>query len=182
MAWNGGVTTSDPFPTIAGIVIDDSACEVDDLAFCGGVQVTVPGDRPWDQLVQLAVASDWVGLEALAGWTGSVADAVRADLAAYGQTLGDTLSSVRTWDGRADAQKTFPAADCRLGDPDSPLLERFGDTIRYEILDVSFLFRQGDLTAPVRDGDLAGLLVIEPGSRVPLGTVSAAVTGRPTNG
>lgn len=167
-----GMLPIEPLKTpIAGIVVDDSACEVDDLAFCGGVQVTVPGGEPWAGLVELAVASDWVGIEALASWPGTVADAVRANASAHGQAVADTLSSVRTWDRRSDAQKSFPAADCRPGDPGSPLLERLADGPRYEILEVSFLFRQGDLTTPIPDGDLADLLGVEPGTRVPLGAV-----------
>lgn len=178
------MTTFDPStPARAGIIVDDSACAVDDLAFCGGVQVTVPADRSWGSLVELAVASDWVGVEALADREGTVADAVRANATAYGQCVGDTLSSVRTWDRKADTQKTFPAADCRLGDLTSPLAERLGaDGFRYEILDVSFLFRQGDLTTPVRDGDLARLLAVESGARVPLGAVTEAIKGSSEDG
>lgn len=163
---------------ISGIVVDDSACEVDDLAYCGGVQVTVPPIEGWDDFVERAVASDWVGVEALSGIPGTVGDAVRANAAAHGQAVADTIVSVRTWDRAADAQKTFPLVDCKFG----PHSSRFQETLpdgseRFELLDVCFLFRQGDLTNPIRDGALAEALGIEVGGRVALGAVREAVQG-----
>lgn len=161
---------------ITGIVIDESACETDDLAFCGGVQVTVPGTDLWDGFVERAVASDWTGVEALSGIPGTVADAVRTNASAHGQSIADTLTSVRTWDRTTDAQHTFPMADCGFGDGTSVLQERQADgTYRYDVLDVSFLFRQGDLTLPIRDASLAALLGVDLHSRVQLRAVRDAL-------
>lgn len=161
---------------ITGIVVDDSACEIDDLAYCGGVQVTVPAGEGWDALVARAVASEWVGIEALSGIAGTVGDAVRANAAAHGQAVADTVVSVRTWDRFADAQKTFPLADCHFGPDTSRFLETLVDGAgRFEILDVSFLFKQGNLTTPIRDEALAGALGIDVGGRVPLGAVRDVV-------
>ena len=163
---------------ITGIIVDDSACEVDDLAYCGGVQVSVPGYEGWDDFVARAVASDWVGIEALSGIPGTVADVVRVNGAAHGQAVADTLVSVRTWDRSLDAQKTLPLVDCNFGPGTSRLLETLGDgSRRFQLLDVSFLFKQGDLTTPIRDGALADALGIERGGRVPLGAVRAAMRG-----
>lgn len=164
------------FPTRTGMVrspihIDDSACDPDDLAQCGGVSVTVPGDQPWDELVALAVDSDWTGVEWLSGVPGDVASAVRGNTAAYGQSVSDTVASVRTWDRLNDAQRTFAWADCQFGDGTSRFQEQLPDgQERYEVLDVIFLFRQGDLTPPLSD-DLAAALGAPSGSRVPLSQV-----------
>lgn len=161
---------------ISGIVVDDSACEVDDLAPCGGVEVSVPAGQEWDALVARAVASDWVGIEALSGLPGTVGDAIRVNASAHGQAVADTLVSVRTWDRSVDSQKTFPLIDCHFGHRTSRFLEELTDgSERFEILDVVFLFREGDLTTPVRDRDLAALLGIDVGVRVPLGDVRAAM-------
>ncbi len=161
---------------ITGIVVDDSACESDDLAFCGGVQVTVPATDSWAGFVARAVDSEWVGIEALAGIPGTVADAVRGNAAAHGQSIADTLASVRTWDRSTDAQRTIPVADLELRDGGSPLSEPMPDgTARYELLEATFLFRQGDLTGPIRDAHLAALLGIDEGERVPLTTVRDAM-------
>lgn len=160
------------------IVVDDSACEVDDLAPCGGVTVTVPGDQGWDELVALAVESSWPGIEALSGIRGDVAEVVRANVTAHGQNAADVVASVRTWDRSTDAQRTLAWGDCRFGPGTSSLQEQLPDgRDRYEILDVALLFKQGDLTAPVRDEELAASLGVAPGERVPLGTVREALVG-----
>lgn len=176
---------------IPSIKVDDSACDVDDLAKCGGVQVSVPGTDSWAALVQRAVDSEWTGIEALAGFDGTVAEAVRNNYAAYGQEVADTLMSVRTWDTQEDAQRTFASLDARLGEGTSRLMEQLagpsaGDggsgqpaategALRYEVLDVDFLFVQGNLTRPIVDDDLAALLGVEKRTRVPLRRVAEAV-------
>lgn len=159
-----------------GIVVDDSACDVDDLSPCGGVRVTVPGDHGWDDLVALAVDSGWAGLELLSGVPGTVAEVVRANVAAHGQEPSGTVASVRTWDRATDAQRTLAWADCRFGPGTCRLQERLPDgRERYQVLDVSFLVRQGDLTGPVRDERLAALLGVAPGERAPITAARRAV-------
>lgn len=165
-------STSRPVP---GILVDDSACDVDDLSPCGGVTVTVPGEHVWDDLVALAVESSWPGLEALSGLPGDVADAVRGNLSAHGQAVADAVASVRTWDRAEDVQRTFAWGDLRLGEGTSVLQERLADGhYRYQVLDVALLFKQGDLS-PVRDEELARRLGVRTGERVPLADVRAAV-------
>jgi len=161
---------------ITGIIVDDSACEVDDLAPCGGVQVTVPSSEDWDALTARAVDSDWVGIEGLSGIAGTVGDAVRTNVAARGQAVADTVVSVRTWDRASDAQRTFPLVGCDFGPGTSRMLEVMPDgSERFEILDVAFLFKQGDLTTPIRDEALAVALGVAVGGRVPLAAVREAV-------
>ncbi len=178
MTCNGGMTDFRQVKApITGIVVDDSACEVDDLA---PVQVTVAADEGWDALVEKAVASDWVGIESLSGIAGTVGDVVRSNAAAHGQAVANTLFSVRTWDRLVDTQKTFPFVDCRFGPGTSRFQETLADgSDRFEFLDVSFLFRQGDLTSPIQDPALAGTLGIDVGSRVPLAAVREAVLRPP---
>ena len=182
-ACNGGMKFELLRTPIREIVVDDSACEVDDLAPCGGVQVTVPGTEGWAMFVRRAVDSDWTGIEALGAFDGPVADAVRSNHAAFGQQVGDTVMSVRTWDLEADAQRTFAAVDCQFGPGASVFQEQCADDSgeadslkwRYEILDVNFLFRQGDLTRPISDASLAALLNVELGQRVPLRQAADAI-------
>lgn len=171
---------ADPSPAPpVGIIVDDSACDVDDLSPCGGVRVTVPGEHPWDDLVELAVASGWPGLELLSGLPGTVADVVRDNVAAHGQEPSRTIASLRTWDRGTDAQRTLAWADCRFGPGTSRLQEELpGGGERYRVLDVSFLFKQGDLTDPVRDAALADLLGVAPGERAPIVDARRAVLDR----
>ncbi|HSO69431.1 MAG TPA: FAD-binding protein [Arachnia sp.] len=160
---------------IAGFVIDDSACDADDLAFCGGVQVTVAAGERWDGLVERAIAGGWTGVEALSGIPGTVADVVRDNLVAHAQAVADTVASVRTWDRAADAQRTFPAVECAFVKGGSRFQEELGDGgLRYELLDVAFLFKQGDFSTPIVDEALAGALSVAVGARVPLAEVRAA--------
>lgn len=163
---------------LPGVRVDDSACDVDGLSPCGGVTVTAPGDQAWDELVALAVASSWPGLEWLSGTRGDVAEVVRTNATAHGQSVGDVVASVRTWDRSTDAQRTLAWGDCRFGPGTSRLQELLPDgQERYEILDVTLLFKQGDLTAPLQDEELAELLGVTVGERVRLGAVREALLG-----
>lgn len=160
----------------AGIVVDESGCDVDDLVFCGAPEVRVPAGETWAMVVDLAVVRGWTGIEALAALPGTVGDVTRRNGAAFDQSVSDVVSSVRTWDRVTDAQRTFAAADCRFTDGASTLQERLDDgTERYALLDVRFLFQQGDVSAPIRDEALAALLGVDVGARVPLAHVRDAV-------
>lgn len=159
-----------------GVSVDNTGCDVDDLAFCGAVQVRVGADERWGPLVERAVASGWVGIESLAGVAGSVADVTRHNASQCGQAVADTVVAVRTWDRATDAQRTFPWNECGFGGGGSRFQERLLDgSLRFEILDVAFLFKQGDLSGPVQDPELAEALGIQIGGRAPLGEVRHAI-------
>lgn len=161
---------------IEGFRIDETGCEVDDLVFCGAVKVHSGPDEDLAELVALAVESDWKGLEALAGLTGSVATAVTHNVERFGQALGESVESVRTWDHQTNGQRTFAAVDCQFGPGSSRFLEELADgSPRYEILEVVWLLEQGDLISPVRDEGLAALLGVDLGQRVALAEVASAV-------
>ena len=159
--------------------VDSTGCDVDDLAFCGAVHVLVGADERWGPLVERAVASGWVGIESLTGVAGSVADVTRHNASRYGQAVADTVAAVRTWDRETDAQRTFPLIECGFGGGGSRFQERLSDgSLRFEILDVAFMFKQGDLSGPVQDPELAEALGIKIGGRAPLGEVRLAVNQR----
>jgi UDP-N-acetylmuramate dehydrogenase len=133
----------------------------DDLACLGAVTVTVAAGESWDALVARAVESSWVGIEALSGIPGSVGATPIQNVGAYGQEVSETLASVRTWDRRRAQLRTFAAADCGFGYRTSRFKQEPG---RFVVLDVTFLFKQGTLGAPVRYAELAATLGVEPGS------------------
>ena len=146
--------------------------DVEDGVSCGGVLVTVAAGEDWDGLVALAVQRGWVGLEALSGIPGSVGATPIQNVGAYGQEVSQTIASVRVWDRVLRGVRTFANADCGFGYRHS----RFkADPGRHVVLDVTFQLAQGDLSAPVRYAELARTLGVEPGGRVPLGEVRAAV-------
>ncbi len=153
-----------------GVVADTEGC--DELAGCGGVTVRVAAGEDWDAFVARAVASGWVGVEALSGIPGSVGATPVQNVGAYGQEVSQTIASVRTWDRQARTQRTFAAADCGFGYRSS----RFkAEPDRYVVLEVTFLLREGDLGAPVAYGELARRLGVEVGQRAPLADVRRAV-------
>jgi UDP-N-acetylmuramate dehydrogenase len=148
------------------------ADDPDDLACLGAVTVTVAAGEDWDGVVARAVRADWVGVEALAGIPGSTGATPIQNVGAYGQEVAQTIASVRTWDRREDALRTFAAADCGFGYRTSRFKEEPG---RYVVLEVSFLLRQGDLGAPVAYAELARALGVEVGARAPLADVRTEV-------
>jgi UDP-N-acetylmuramate dehydrogenase len=153
-----------------GVAAD--ADDPDDLACLGAVTVTVAAGEDWDALVARAVASGWVGLEALSGIPGRVGATPIQNVGAYGQEVSQTIARVRTWDRRDRALRTFAAADCGFGYRTSRFKQDAG---RHVVLDVSFLLRQATLGAPVAYAELAGHLGVEPGDRAPLADVREAV-------
>lgn len=159
---------------VTGIEVDFTGCAVDDLSVTCGVGISAGGDEVWDDVVARAVAEELVGVEALSGVGGSVAVVTRANVEAYGQSLGDSVSSVRTWDRLLGAQKTFPAVDCGFGPGTSRFQELLDDgSLRYEILEVSLLVTQAYLTRPLQDATLVGMLGVELGARARIDEVRA---------
>lgn len=155
-----------------GIAAD--ADSPDDLACLGATTVRVRAGESWDDLVARACASGWVGIEALSGIPGAVGATPIQNVGAYGQEVAQTIASVRTWDRVERAQRTFAAADCDFGYRQSRFKTEPG---RYVVLEVTFLFKQGTLSAPVAYAELARTLGVAPGERAPLGEVRAAVLG-----
>jgi UDP-N-acetylmuramate dehydrogenase len=138
---------------------------------CGGAVVQVAAGEAWDQLVQRAVASEWVGVEALSGIPGLVGAVPIQNVGAYGQEVSETIASVRTLDRRTGEIRTVAAADCGFGYRWS----RFKADPNAVVLSVAFQFRLGELGEPVRYAELARLLGVEPGTRVPSTVVREAV-------
>lgn len=160
-----------------GLVTNEDGCSADDLAFCGGVLATVAAGRQWAPFVDLAIQREWVGVECLAGLRGSVGGAAVHNLGAHGQCVADTVAAVRTWDRMAGAHRRFAVADCGFGPGTSRFRrERMPDgSRRYVVLDVAFLFPQGDLSAPIRSESLARRLGVDVGQRVLMTAVRETV-------
>ena len=146
-----------------------TAVDADD---CGGGLVRVAAGETWDPFVARAVASGWVGVEALSGIPGSVGATPIQNVGAYGQEVSQTLARVRCWDRRDGAHRTFAAADCGFGYRTSRFKEEPG---RFVVLEVTFQLRRGDLSAPVAYAELARVLGVATGERSPLGAVRDAV-------
>ncbi len=155
-----------------GVDADTDTCDVDALAQCGGVVLTVAAGEDWDELVARAVDQGWAGIEALSGIPGAVGSTPIQNVGAYGQDVSQTIARVRTWDRVDRTQRTFAAADCGFGYRHSRFKAEPG---RYVVLEVTFQLRQGDLSEPVAYAELARTLGVRAGERAPLQAVRDAV-------
>jgi UDP-N-acetylmuramate dehydrogenase len=139
---------------------------------CGGGLVTVAAGESWDDLVATAVDRGWVGVEALAGIPGRVGATPIQNVGAYGQEVSQTIAQVRVWDRVLRGYRTFANADCRFGYRTS----RFkADPGRHVVVDVTFQFPLGTLSAPIGYGELARTLGVAVGDRAPSADVREAV-------
>lgn len=154
-----------------GIEADTSDCG-DELRCMAAVTVTVAAGENWDDFVAHAIAHEWTGIEALSGIPGSVGATPIQNVGAYGQDVGQTIASVRTWDRVEDCQRTFAAGECDFG----YRMSRFkAEPGRYVVLAVTFLFKQGSLSAPIGYAELARSLDAEVGERRPMTDVRRTV-------
>ncbi|HYF73108.1 MAG TPA: UDP-N-acetylmuramate dehydrogenase [Nocardioides sp.] len=167
----------------AGTVVEVATrgVESDDTggASCGGVMVSVAAGERWDDLVELAVAREWSGIEALSGIPGSVGATPIQNVGAYGQEVAQTIASVRVWDRRLRGVRTFASADCGFGYRTSRFkadrLDAWGG--RHVVLSVTFQLHPGSLGQPVAYAELARTLGVDVGRRAPLADVRTAVLG-----
>lgn len=170
-----------------GLVVRDTrtGVVVDDADSCGGASIRVPAGTPWVDVVDRAVASGWVGVEALAGIPGSTGATPVQNVGAYGQEVSGVISTVRVWDREQARVRTLALVDLALGYRTSVLKRslraddggpsRWAPTPRYVVLDVGFQLRLGTLSAPVAYPELARRLGVAVGARAPLEEVRAAV-------
>jgi UDP-N-acetylmuramate dehydrogenase len=157
---------------------------VDSRDTCGGASITVAAGTPWQHVVDRAVESGWVGVEALAGIPGSAGATPVQNVGAYGQEVAGVLSTVRAWDRQDDRVRTFAVGELGLAYRTSILKRslrdggepsRWAPSPRFVVLDVGFQLRLGTLSAPVGYAELARRLGVEVGERAPLRDVRAAV-------
>ena len=139
--------------------------------FCAGALVRVAAGEGWDSLVERAVAEGWAGVEGLSGIPGHTGATPIQNVGAYGQDVSQTIWSVRTWDRRDQAVRTFAGSDCGFGYRHS----LFKGTDRFVVLDVLFQFEIADLSRPIAYAALADGLGVPLGTRVPLADARAAV-------
>jgi UDP-N-acetylmuramate dehydrogenase len=160
------------------VLVDTRGVDVLSVDYCGGAEIRVAAGQPWDELVAQTVASGWIGVEALSGIPGSTGATPVQNVGAYGQEVAGAVASVRTWDRLEQRIRTLAAADCEFGYRDSLFKrERYRGGPRYVVLEVTFQFVVADRSEPVKYAELARVLGVAIGERVPLADVRAAVLG-----
>lgn len=145
---------------------------VADVSGCGGAFVQVEAGEVWDDFVQLAVESEWIGVETLSGIPGLVGATPIQNVGAYGSDVSQTIARVRTLDRATGDLATFSASACNF----SYRMSRFkAEPNRYVVLQVWYQFLLGNLSAPIRYPELARRLGVEVGQRVDTRLVREAV-------
>ncbi len=144
----------------------------DDVAACSGAFISVAAGEPWDAFVATTIGSGQVGVEALSGIPGLVGATPIQNVGAYGQEVAQTIARVRVYDRQERRVVTRSAVECHFGYRTS-VFKAFPD--RFVVLTVSFQFRLGTLSAPIRYTELARALDIAPGDRAPMAEVREAV-------
>lgn len=139
----------------------------------------------WDELVEYTVSHGLSGVEMLSGIPGTVGAAPVQNIGAYGGEIGQALVGVLVWDRKlwGDGRiRYLSRRELRLGYRDS-ILKRsrqacdfLGDaTGRWVVLEVDLKLQCSELSQPVAYHQLAQHLGVEPGQRVPLTQLRAAV-------
>jgi len=143
-----------------------------DVSSCSGATVTVAAGEDWDAFVATAVEQEWSGIESLSGIPGLMGGTPIQNVGAYGSEVAQTIARVRTFDRTTGKQATFSVADCGFGYRTSRFKAEPG---RYLVLEVEFQFTLGSLSAPIRYAELARVLGVAVGARVPAVDVRQAV-------
>ena len=140
------------------------------------VVLHVEAGHDWDALVADTVAAGYGGLECLSGIPGRTGATPVQNVGAYGVEVADVLVDVDLYARRTGRRGVVPAADLGLGYRTSRLK---GDrNVDGEVvLGVRFRLTTDGLSAPVRYGELARTLGVEPGTRVPVAEARKAVLG-----
>ncbi len=140
----------------------------------GSVVVRVAAGEDWDELVAATVAAGLGGLECLSGIPGSTGATPVQNVGAYGVEVADRLVDVELVDRRSAVRSWVPAADLGLGYRTSRL-KLPPERAREIVLTVRFRLHDDGLSAPIRYGELARVLEVEPGARAPVAAVREAV-------
>ncbi|MDY6870193.1 MAG: UDP-N-acetylmuramate dehydrogenase [Actinomycetota bacterium] len=126
----------------------------------GGI-VRAEAGANFDDVVVTALAHGLGGLECLSGIPGSAGATPVQNVGAYGSEVADTIRRVRLFDRRTGRDRWVTPQDMGFGYRTS-MLKHSNHAV---VLEVEFALDVGGRSAPLRYGELAGALDVEPGNR-----------------
>lgn len=135
------------------------------------VLLDVDAGEPWDEVVALAVAQGWRGIETLSGIPGCAGATPVQNVGAYGSDMSRVLESVDVWDRVAAHRSVWAAGAVGLRYRDSI----FKHSDRYVVLGVRLRLRGGGSSIPLEYGQLTAAVGVAVGQSAPLAEVRAAV-------
>jgi UDP-N-acetylmuramate dehydrogenase len=147
----------------------------------GEVLVRVEAGQDWDELVAATVDAGLGGLECLSGIPGCAGATPVQNVGAYGVEVSDLLVDVTLLDRTTGAVVTAPKDDLGLDYRTSRLKGSAGASgatgggQREIVLGARFRLTTDGLSAPIGYAELARVLGVEAGTRVPAADVRAAV-------
>lgn len=127
----------------------------------------------WDELVERTVDAGLGGLECLSGIPGSVGATPVQNVGAYGVEVSQVLRRARVYDRATGEDRWWEPAELGLAYRTSVLK----NTDRGVVLEVEFRLNPGGESEPVRYGELARRLGVEPGERVAAADARRTVLG-----
>lgn len=138
-----------------------------------GTSLELAAGENWSNAVARTVEAGLAGIECLAGIPGSAGATPIQNVGAYGQEVSSTLTEVVAYDRRTRQTVTLTNAECDFSYRHS----RFkADPARHVVLRVRFELEDAEgLSAPIKYGETARVLGVEPGDRVPAATAREAV-------
>jgi UDP-N-acetylmuramate dehydrogenase len=173
-----------------GLVVRVASVGLTFAAVGDAVEVTAAAGQDWDEMVRRCIAEGLSGIECLSGIPGSAGATPIQNVGAYGQEVAETITAVRAYDRQAGEVVRLVPADLGFGYRTSMFKRQAAAaagasvaagvgqgnaTGRFVVLDVTFALSASPLSAPVRYAELARLLGITEGSRVPAADARAAV-------
>ena len=154
-----------------GVVVHVLTRGVEHVARDGVVVVRAEAGEPWDPFVAGCVEAGLAGLECLSGIPGSVGATPIQNVGAYGQEVADTIESVRVLDRESGEIRELSREECEFSYRSS----RFRGSRRWVVLRVDFAMPRSPESMPIRYGELARSLGVEPGATAPLEAVREQV-------
>lgn len=143
-----------------------------DVAF-GQESVRAGAGLNWGELVTETVARGFGGLECLAGIPGSVGATPVQNVGAYGVEVAQVLGRVRLYNRSTGSDAWVEPSELGLGYRTSVLK----NTNRAVVLEVEFRLSSDGRSEPIRYGELAGRLGVDPGERADAALVRETVLG-----
>ncbi|GII93471.1 UDP-N-acetylmuramate dehydrogenase [Sinosporangium siamense] len=136
------------------------------------VLVTVEAGEDWDELVERAVREGWSGIECLSGIPGLVGSTPIQNVGAYGQDVSQTIARVRVFDREKAELIDLDAEECGFSYRFSAFKAA---PERHVVVSVTYALERSHLSGPIAYKELALMLGVELGDRVPLAAARKAV-------
>ncbi|VEG51569.1 UDP-N-acetylenolpyruvoylglucosamine reductase [Mycolicibacterium aurum] len=165
LAGGSNVVLADDLAGLTVVRLANDAIVVD------GAVLRAEAGAGWDDVVAVSLAHGLGGLECLSGIPGSAGATPVQNVGAYGSEVADTITRVRLLD-RATGEDRWVSPDFLEFGYRTSILKH---SAAWVVLEVEFTLNQDGLSAPLRYGELATVLGVEPGRRGDPAQVRAAV-------